>query len=242
MDLLSTYCVQGIELGSTPSVRDDHFYRWTETACSVSFVQRGRGSIITGCTESREDLWQHSSWGWRMTQRNRDQLHDIATCIPEWDSWNTHPSLIWEKGWDSGMSGGQAAASVRASRPRRPEEGPHSRVPFSCGSSAISGDSVSAPASALQEERTRPKPSAFPFPWKSRLASYFSSLKIFLYHLNQGRQWTQGYRQGQRYKPTSHLGQTEKRIFTALKIFHYYFHLWVKSYCFHNLSKILNES
>lgn len=165
MHLLSTYCAQGIELGSTPSVRDDHFYRWTETAYSVSFVQRGRGFIITGCTESRDDLWQHSLLGWRMTQRNLGiNYMTQPPASPEWDSWNTHPSLIWEKGWAS-RDEWRPSCSLHAcfQTMRRPEEGPIPVSPSAVAPSAISGDSVSTPASALQEEGHVPNQVHFHF-------------------------------------------------------------------------------
>ena len=189
---------------------------------------------IYGSTPSWAGRWQRETWG-SITWHNH--LHPLSktagTRTPAWFGKEAEPP---------GMSGGQAAASVHASRPQEAWGGPHSHVPFSCGSLCHQWSQCVCTSLSTSGGRTRPKPSAFPFPWENRLASYFSSLKIFPYHLNQGRQWTQGYRQGQRYKPTSHLGQTEKKFLQLWKYFTIISTCESKSYCFHNLSKILNES
>lgn len=68
MHLLSIYCVQGIDqalpqcAGMKTIFTDEH----TETACSVSFAQRGRFLIIACCLESREVIWQHSHLSWKI--------------------------------------------------------------------------------------------------------------------------------------------------------------------------------
>lgn len=177
------------------------------------------------------------------TEKLGDQLHDTATCIPWVRQLEHAPQLDLGKrlslqGWV------EAKLQPPCVLPDHEEAwgGPHSRVPFSCGSLCHQWRQCVYTSLSTSGGRTRPKPSAFPFPWENRLASYFSSLKIFLYHLNQGRQWTQGYRQGQRYKPTSHLGQTEKKFLQLWKYFTIISTCESKSYCFHNLSKILNES
>lgn len=57
MELLSTYCVQGIELGSTPSVRRP-FTDELKYACSVSFVSVEK-RLHHYWLHWIKDLWQH---------------------------------------------------------------------------------------------------------------------------------------------------------------------------------------
>lgn len=176
-------------------------------------------------------------------EKPEDESHNTASCpTPSGAKGTCTPAWFGKETEPSGMSGGQGAASVRASRPQRGLRRGNTHVPFSCGSLCHQWSQYVCASLGTSGERTHPKPSAFPFPWENHFASYFSSLKIFQYHLHQGQQWTWGYRQGQRYKPTSHLGQIENKFLQLLKYFTIISTCKSKSYCFHNLSKALNGS
>lgn len=164
---------------------DEH----VEAACSLCLVHMGRCLIIACCIELREVLWQRSSWvrrlcgeawGWTINICLR-WVGQLRHALPAWFGREAKPS---------GVSAGQAAASVCASGWQGgPEEG-GSHAPFTCGSFYHPWSQCVCTSLGTWGARAHPKPNTFPLPWENHFSSYFSLLKIFQYHNNKGRQWT----------------------------------------------------
>lgn len=154
-------------------------------------------------------------------------------CIPAWLEKEAEPSRV---------SGGQAAASVWASRLQGGPRRGNSCASFSCGSLCHQWSQCVCASLRTSGKRTHPKPSAFPFPWENHFASYFSSLKLFQYHINQGRQWHGATVRAKDINPQATGDRFENKFLQLWKYFTIISTCESKSYCFHNLSKTLNDS
>lgn len=178
-------------------------------------------------------LWRET-WGWTInTAICLRCVGQLEHALPVWFGSEANPL---------GASEGHAAASVCASGQQGGPRRGKSQVRLTWGSFCHQWSQWVWTSLGTSRARTHPKPNAFPFPWENHFCSYFGLLKIFQYHNNHGRQWTQGYRQGQRCEPTSRLGQIEKKFLQLWKYFIIISTCESKAYCFYNLSKTLNDS
>ena len=99
--LLSTYCMQGLDLALPPSLRKTIFTdKHPETACSCGSSSLGRCLSLFAILKPREDIWQYSLLG--VGRFCREMLRMNRTIQPsasaEWVSSNTLSGLIWARG------------------------------------------------------------------------------------------------------------------------------------------------